>query len=56
MKDILANFDDNSRKVIKELIKDNEKFTGLIEKLQIARDIVDNKVGLISALTQEIKK
>lgn len=56
MKNILEKFDDNSIKIIKELIKDNNKFTGLIEKLQNSRDNVESKIGLTNVLTQEIKK
>jgi len=55
MQNILAKFDDDSRKIIKELIKDN-KFTGLIDKLQTARNKLDNRIKITDALAQEIRK
>jgi hypothetical protein len=56
MENILTNFDENSRAVIKELVKYNKKMTDLISKLQSARNTINNKVNFMNTLTQEIKK
>jgi len=56
MENILVNFDEHSKTVIKELVKDNDKMTGLIAKLSGARDIMNNKAELAKAMHQETKK
>lgn len=56
MESIYNDFDKESKKVIKELAKEGEKFNSLINKLQIARDTINNKTELKGALTEEIKK
>lgn len=55
MKNILVNFDLESKKVIQELVNDDKKFNQLIKKLQTAKNTVeyDNK---LSTLTYKIKK
>ncbi len=56
MENTLANFDENSKMIIKELVKDNEKLVTLIQKLQSAREKINNEVELMHALTEQIKK
>lgn len=56
MEDIWKNFDGNSKSTIKELVKDNQKMNGLINKLQKARNSINNNEKFSKSLTQEIKK
>jgi hypothetical protein len=55
MKNILVNFDLESKKVIQELVNEDKKFNQLIERLQTAKSAIeyDNK---LSVLTHKIKK
>ena len=55
MKNILVNFDLESKKVIQELASEDKNFKQLIKKLQSAKNAVeyDNK---LSVLTYKIKK
>jgi hypothetical protein len=55
MESTYNDFDEESKKVIKELAEEGEKFNTLINKLQIARDIID-KGELKRTLSEEIKK
>ena len=50
------SFDKDSKTIIKDLVNESKKFNQLVKKLQKARNTIDNKSELMSALTQEIKK
>lgn len=56
MESTYNDFDEESKKVIKELAKEGEKFNNLINKLQIARESIDKRVKFDKVLTEEIKK
>jgi hypothetical protein len=47
MDNILANFDLESKKVIKKLIKEDRKFNQLIKKLQTAKNVIEYDDKLI---------
>jgi len=54
MKNILVNFDLESKKVIQKLVKEDKKFNQLIKKLQTAKNAIECDEKLI--LTDKIKK
>ncbi|MEK6829407.1 MAG: hypothetical protein AABY15_04715 [Nanoarchaeota archaeon] len=56
MENIWNDFDDNSKTTIKDLVKNNQKLNHLITKLQKAKNTIDGKSQLITALKQQIKK
>jgi len=49
-------FDNESKKLIKELVKENEKFNNLINKLKAARKIIYKNSKTIQLTTEEVKK
>jgi hypothetical protein len=55
MKNILVNFDLESKKAIQELVNEDGKFNQLIKKLQISRDAIEYN-NKLSILTNKIKK
>lgn len=55
MENILANFDLESKEIIKELSIRDKKFNQLINRLQIARDSIECEIK-ISTLTHKSKK
>jgi len=50
------NFEKESKKVIRELIKENAKFSDLINKLQEGLETVSQKQQQEEALIENIKK
>ena len=50
------NFDNYSKKIVKELSQEGEKFKNLINKLQVARVSVDESAELEKSPKEEIKK
>lgn len=56
MKNYWKDFDNESKKAIEDLIKDNSKMNKLINKLQKARKSIDGKDKFLEALTQDFKK
>lgn len=56
MEQIWKNFDENSKATISELVKDNKKLNHLITKLQNARNAIDNRSKLMTALKQQVRK
>lgn len=50
------NFDGESKKETEELIKENKKFTNLVNALRIARDNVGKNSKFIQSLANEVKK
>jgi hypothetical protein len=56
MENYWKDFDNESKQVIEDLIKDSSKMNKLINKLQKARKSIDDREKFAKALTQEIKK
>lgn len=56
MKKAFEKFDDNSRVIISELIKEDKKIGTLIQKLQRAKDKVSNQAELTRFLNQQIER
>lgn len=55
MEKYFEDFDNSSKEVIEDLIKENSKMNMLINKLQKARKSIDSKDKFLEALT-EVKK
>jgi hypothetical protein len=51
-----SNFDDDSKKIIKELAKEDKKFNNLITKLQTVMIKIDDKAKLTNTPYEGIKK
>lgn len=52
MKDVLLNFDEESKKTIKDLIQSDRKFKKLISKLEDSKNYLNNNNKKI-AITQQ---
>lgn len=56
MESSCVNFDDESKKLIKELAKVGDKFNNLINKLKLAKENMSTDSGLVESFSEEIKK
>jgi hypothetical protein len=56
MKKVFEKFDDDSKVIISELVKENKKISTLIQKLQRAKDKVNNQAETSRIINQQIER